>query len=137
MKMEDFLDYVAKNQAYHRELWKLAKSPTLIRALEGVCALPFAEPGAPVFGGSEDAAQYHAHSAAIAIEHHRAILEAIECREGGRAEGIAREHSRLVRNNLDWALRNRERLREFPGSSLIVLGGTEERSAPRRRARAD
>jgi GntR family transcriptional regulator of vanillate catabolism len=138
MKMEDFLDYVAKNQAYHRELWKLAKSPTLIRALEAVCALPFAEPGAPVFGGSEDAAQYHAHSAAVAIEHHRAILEAIEYREGGRAEGIAREHSRLVRNNLDWALRNRERLPEFPGASLIALRDRpEEQSGRRKRSRAD
>jgi DNA-binding GntR family transcriptional regulator len=136
MQMDDFLDYVAKNLAYHRELWKLAKSPTLERALEIACALPFAEPGALVFGGSEDAGQYHAHSAAIAIEHHRAILEAIENRESARAEAIAREHSRLARNNLDWALRNRELLQQVPGGMLIAL--TEARQAQsgrRKRAR--
>jgi len=123
MNMDDFLDYVAKNHAYHRELWKLAKSPVLERSLESVCALPFAEPGAVVFGGSPDAQAYHAHNAVVSIEHHRTILEAIERREGARAESIAREHSRLTRNNLDWALRNRELLdlNQFPGGPLIAF----------------
>jgi GntR family transcriptional regulator of vanillate catabolism len=136
MEMDDFLDYVAKNMAYHRELWKLAKSPTLERALEGVCALPFAEPGALVFGGADGAGQYHARNAAIAIEHHRAILEAIEHREGARAESLAREHSRLARNNLDWAMQNREFLRRFPGASLIALPGGAERKRVRRRRKS-
>jgi GntR family transcriptional regulator of vanillate catabolism len=123
MDMDDFLNYMAKNHAYHRELWKLAKSPTLERSLEAVCGLPFAEPGAIVFGGSPDAQAYHAHNAVISIEHHRTIIEAIERREGGRAESIAREHSRVTRNNLDWALRNRELLdlNQFPGGALIAF----------------
>jgi GntR family transcriptional regulator, vanillate catabolism transcriptional regulator len=123
MDLDDFLDYVAKNQAYHRELWKLAKSPTLERSLEAVCGLPFAEPGAVVFGGAPDAQAYHAHNAVISIEHHRTIIEAIERREGARAESIAREHSRLTRNNLDWALQNRELLdlNQFPGGALIAF----------------
>jgi GntR family transcriptional regulator, vanillate catabolism transcriptional regulator len=133
MGMDDFLNYVNKNLAYHRELWRLAGSTTLERALEGVCALPFAEPGALVFGRSNDAGQYHARNAAIAIEHHRAILEAIENREGGRAEGIAREHSRLARKNLDWALRNEGMLQTFPGGSLIALPGSSETGSGRRK----
>jgi GntR family transcriptional regulator of vanillate catabolism len=136
MEIDDFLDYVAKNLAYHHELWKMAKSPTLEREIDRVCALPFAEPGALVFGGSADAQQYHAHKAAIAIEHHAAILDAIENREGGRAEGIDREHSRLARNNLDWALRNRDLLQHVPGGPLIALGDrAEPKSGPRKRAR--
>ena len=75
--------------SYHRELGKLAKSPTLERAIEAACALPFAEPGAVVFGGSEDAQAFHARNAVIAIGRHRTILEAIENREGARAESIA------------------------------------------------
>lgn len=121
MDMDDFLDYVGKNLEFHRELWKLAKSPMLERVLEGICALPFAEPGALVFGGSADAQGYHARNALIAIEHHRTMLEAIENREGARAESIAREHSRLARNNLNWALRNRDVLRQFPGGPLITF----------------
>jgi len=130
MDMDDFLDYVAKNQAFHRELWRLAKSPTLERALDAVCALPFAEPGAVVFGGSPDAEAYHARTAMIAIEHHRGILEAIQNRESARAEAVAREHSRLTRNNLDWALRNRDVLRKFPGASLIAFPG-EAKAIPK------
>jgi len=133
MDLDDFLDYVEKNLAYHRELWKLAKSPTLSRALDGACSLPFAEPGALVFGGSHDAHEYHAHNALIAIEHHRAILEAIENREGTRAESIAREHSRLARNNLDWALKDRNMLHQFPGGPLIRLPGEPEPKSGRHR----
>ena len=133
MNMDGFLDYVEKNLAYHHELWKLARSPTLERALESVCALPFAGPGALVFGGSDDAQAFHARNASIAIEHHRAILEAIERREGARAEGLAREHSRMVRANLDWALRNREILEKFPGGPLITF--PNERPSPARRSK--
>jgi GntR family transcriptional regulator of vanillate catabolism len=121
MDLENFVHYLENNLAYHRALWKLAKSAALERALESVCALPFAESGAIVFGGTPDAQEYHARNAAIAIEHHRAILEAIENREGARAEAIAREHSRTTRKNLDWALRNREFLHQFPGGALIAL----------------
>ncbi len=123
MDMDDFVEYVEKNQAFHRALWKLAKSPTLERAVEGVCALPFAGPGALVFGGTADAQAFHRHNVLLAIEHHRAILEAIGNREGTRAESVAREHTRLTRNNLDWALRNREVLQRLPGGPLIALPG--------------
>jgi GntR family transcriptional regulator of vanillate catabolism len=135
MDMDGFLHYVEKNRAYHRELWKLAKSPSLERALEGVCALPFAEPGAIVFGDPVSAQDYHAHNAALAIEQHATILEAIENREGTRAEAVAREHSRLTRNNLDWALRHGELLRQFPGGPLISFSA-EGRGKTVRRKRA-
>jgi GntR family transcriptional regulator of vanillate catabolism len=134
MDIDGFLNYVEKNLAYHRELWKLAKSPTLERMLDGVCAVPFAEPGALVFGGSADAQAFHAHNAAIAIEHHRTILEAIENREGTRAEGIAREHSRLSRSNLAWALRDRERLHQLPGGSLITFPEEAESKGGQRKS---
>ncbi|HEV2444582.1 MAG TPA: GntR family transcriptional regulator [Candidatus Sulfopaludibacter sp.] len=135
MSMDDFLDYVEKNLAYHHELWKLAKSPTLERALESVCSLPFAGPGALVFGGTHDAPEFHARVTTIAIEHHRAIVEAIGRREGSRAESIAREHARLTRSNLDWVLRNREMLQRFPGGSLITFPD-ERTPAPGRRKRS-
>jgi GntR family transcriptional regulator of vanillate catabolism len=115
-------------------LWRLSKSPVLIRALEQVSALPFAEPGAMVFGGSADAQQFHAGNAVVAIEQHAAISDAIGNREGTRAESIAREHSRLVRKNLDWALRNRE-LVHFPGASLITAPRAQGSEAAARTAR--
>jgi GntR family transcriptional regulator of vanillate catabolism len=119
--LDHFVRYAEENLAFHRELWRLAKSPMLMRALEAVSSLPFAEPGALVFGGPDDPQGTQARSGAIAVEHHRAILEAIENREGSRAESLAREHSRMARRNLDWALRDKELLNRVPGASLIAL----------------
>jgi len=119
--LDHFVRYLDENERFHRELWKLAKSPMLMRTLEAVVALPFAEPGALVFGGADDPEGAHAYSRTIAIEHHRAIVEAIERREGSRAESLAREHSRMARRNLDQALRHRELFDQVPGASLIAL----------------
>jgi len=117
MHLENFVRYLELNQAFHRELWNLAKSPQLIRAIESVLALPFAAPGALVFGDAES--QYSDRAAHIALEHHRSILEAIEAREGARAESLAREHSRVARRNLARALEDRTLLSRAPGAALI------------------
>lgn len=124
MTMDSFVHYVEHNLAYHRELWKLAKSPTLLRTLEQASSMPFAGPGALVFGAMEDAQEFHARIVPISIEQHRVILEAIENHEGTRAESVAREHARMARKNLDWALRNPDRLQKFPGGPLIALPDT-------------
>jgi GntR family transcriptional regulator of vanillate catabolism len=91
----------------------------LLRALDAVCSLPFAEPGALVFT-TADPGPEDFRSNVVAIEHHRAILDAIERREGTRAECLAREHSRMARTHLDRATHNRDLLRHVPGASLIA-----------------
>ncbi|MGO9013250.1 MAG: GntR family transcriptional regulator [Bryobacteraceae bacterium] len=118
--LEVFARYVEENAKFHRELWRLAQSPTLTRALEAVSSFPFAEPGALVFGESQSAAEIHSRYGLLAAEQHRAIVEAIENREGTRAESLAREHSRMARRNLEWALTNQDVLRQLPGASLIA-----------------
>ena len=109
----DFIRFLEVNQAFHAELWRLAHSPMLLRSIEAITALPFAAPGALVFGESEQAAEQRVR--AIALEHHRSIVEAIEERDGARAESIAREHSRVTRNNLMRARPDHERLSRVPG----------------------
>ena len=118
--VEHFLKYLEENVAFHRELWRLAKSPPLERALEAISSLPFAEPGAMVFNVPEETPGAHVRRAMIAVEHHRAILEAIENREGTRAEALAREHSRMARQGLDRALQDRALINQLPGASLIA-----------------
>jgi GntR family transcriptional regulator of vanillate catabolism len=117
MSLENFVRYLELNQAFHRELWNLAKSPMLIRAIEGVLSLPFAAPGALVFGDAES--QCSDRAAHIALEHHRSILESIEAGESARAESVAREHSRVARKNLARALEDRTLLSQVPGAALI------------------
>jgi GntR family transcriptional regulator, vanillate catabolism transcriptional regulator len=117
MTLEHFIRYIDLNEKFHGELWKLARSPMLLQEIERHVALPFAAPGALVF--TEDSAASEA-DAVIALEHHRAIVEAIAQREGSRAEALAREHSHVARRALERALRSRELFRRMPGATLIT-----------------
>jgi GntR family transcriptional regulator of vanillate catabolism len=116
--LDAFVVYLQVNVRFHRELWRLAKSPVLTRMIESAVALPFAAPGALLFGHAESAER--AATAAIGIEHHRSILEAIQNREGTRAESLAREHSRLARWNLQRVLSDGELFSRIPGASLVT-----------------
>ena len=70
-----------------------------------------------MFGEAERAAEQRIRL--IALEHHRSIVEAIEERDGARAESVAREHSRVARNNLMRARPSQERLSRVPGGTLV------------------
>src|SRR5690242_658278 len=117
MTRERFVRYIEINEAFHAGLWRLAKSAMLRAAIERIVALPFAAPGALVF--SWPAADDGNTEALIAIEHHRALVESIEQREGGRAEAIAREHARLTQRALKRALDHSEAFSRLPGAPLI------------------
>jgi GntR family transcriptional regulator, vanillate catabolism transcriptional regulator len=119
MTLEKFVRYVDINDAFHAELWRLAKSPMLARAIESLVTLPFASPGALVFANPERAEP--TNLAIIAIEQFRGIVDAIANREGTRAEALAREHARLARRHLATALNNREVFNRMPGASLVRL----------------
>jgi GntR family transcriptional regulator of vanillate catabolism len=118
--LETFVAFLDENQRFHQGLWGLAKSPMLLRALEAACQLPFAEPDALVFFGVSRADAADAVHAAVAFQHHCSLVDAIENREGTRAEFLAREHSRMARHNIDLALRDDETFRRRPGASLVV-----------------
>ena len=89
----------------------------LLRSLEAITTLPFAAPGALVFGEREQAVEQRIRP--VALEHHRSIVEAIEERDGARAESIAREHSRVARNNLMRAHPDPEQISRARGGALI------------------
>jgi GntR family transcriptional regulator, vanillate catabolism transcriptional regulator len=119
MTLKTFVGYLEANDRFHRELWRLAKSQALTRMIESAIALPFAAPSALLFGHMESAER--ATIGAIALEHHRSMIEAIQNREGTRAENLAREHSRVARRTLEGALRDGELFRRIPGASLITM----------------
>jgi GntR family transcriptional regulator of vanillate catabolism len=95
---EKFSSYVALNSRFHGLLYDMAASPTIARQLERAASLPFASPSGFVV------LQSHSSRArdmlVVAQDQHRQVLDAIEQREGARAEAIMREHSRLARRNL-------------------------------------
>jgi GntR family transcriptional regulator, vanillate catabolism transcriptional regulator len=117
--IDSFAHYLELNEAFHAALIDLAKSPMLRRALEPVLSLPFAGPGAAVFARSK--LPKAAELLAIGNAQHHAIVQAIENREGTRAESLAREHARLSRQNLEVALSDQSIWNCVPGSNLVRL----------------
>lgn len=115
----DFLDYIRLNQRFHDTIMTLADSRVLRRAFERIVVLPFASPSAFVMAQSRIPEAREV--LIIAQEHHRTLLEAMATGEGGRAEAIAREHSRLALKNLHYALASSDRINDVPGGALIRL----------------
>jgi len=117
--VDSFWEYVECNRAFHALLMECAASPVLERELERIVALPFASPSALVQGQAE--LPESREILVIAQDHHRGLIQAIECREAARAESLAREHARVALRNLELVLDNRHALDQIPGASLINL----------------
>ena len=94
----------------------------LIRQIDRASALPFASPSGLVM--AQSALPEAQHILIIAQDHHRIVIDAIENREGARAEAVMREHARLAVRNLRLALRNRTHLDLLPALSLITSAAT-------------
>jgi GntR family transcriptional regulator of vanillate catabolism len=114
---EDIACYLELNELYHRQLLRLPESFVVERMLERIVTLPFASPNAFVIAQSEIGQSWKVFL--VAQEQHRGIVEAIENREGMRAEALAREHARLSLRVLRTALKNKAALDQVPGSKLI------------------
>lgn len=115
----DIPAYHAANVAFHALLAELPASPILAREIARIARLPFAEPSA--FLLAQAAIPDLRASLALGQAHHHALLDAIERREGARAEALAREHARLARRNLDAVMQDRRLIEKVPG--LRLLGG--------------
>ena len=96
---------------------KLARSPNLARQLDRASALPFASPSSLILAQSEvvDLPVI----LVIAQDQHHCIVDAIEERDGTRAESLMREHARLATRHLHRIFHG-EASRLVPGHTLFV-----------------
>lgn len=117
--IDAFARYLDLNEAFHSEIVTLAKSPMLRRQLAQVNSVPFASPSALLYVKAK--LPRAPQGFAISHEQHRAIVEAIEHRQGTRAEAVAREHSLMTRHNVELALSDTSILSSVPGASLIRI----------------
>jgi GntR family transcriptional regulator of vanillate catabolism len=122
LTLDSFSHYMDLNEAFHSTIIDLAKSAMLRRAFEHAVSLPFASPSAMVFPTSGFATADE--TLAIALEHHRGLVEAITKRHGTRAESLAREHAFVGRRMLALAFSDSEAFSRIPGASLINLSST-------------
>jgi len=112
-----FDDYVACNERFHALLASMCGSPVIARGIERAVSLPFASPSA-FLGAQAELPRFRAEL--VAAQHqHRAIIEAIERREGARAEALAREHARLAQRNLGAVLDSDALMERVPGLASI------------------
>lgn len=117
LTLDSFAHYMDLNEAFHAAIVDLAKSAMVKRAVAQAVSLPFASPSAMVFPTSGLA---HAdETLALAKAHHRGLVDAIQTRQGTRAEHLAREHAFIGRRVLAIALSDSEALSKVPGASLI------------------
>jgi GntR family transcriptional regulator, vanillate catabolism transcriptional regulator len=114
---DSFERFLHLNESFHARLIKMAHSQLLERQLEGIVALPFAGPSAFVLAEAELPASREI--LILAHRHHLALIDAIERRQGARAEALAREHAQLALANLDIVVGERSALQRLPGASLI------------------
>jgi GntR family transcriptional regulator, vanillate catabolism transcriptional regulator len=115
--VEVFPAYVALNARFHALLADLSGSAPLIRQIERASALPFASPSG--FVSAQSMLAESRQILLIAQDHHHVVIDAIENREGTRAEAVMREHARLAARNLRLALRNRTHLDLLPALALM------------------
>lgn len=114
---DTFSRYVELNERFHQLLIGLAGSRVVARQIERAVALPFASPSA--FVKVQAVLPESRLILQIAQEQHRGVVEAIERREGARAEALMREHSRVAHRNLLLALQSQPTRRLLPGAALI------------------
>ncbi len=110
-----FERYVGLNDRFHAASSSWAEASCCERALDAVTCVPFASATSFVLTEAELPASREI--LVVAHSQHVALIDAIEHREGARAENIAREHARLALINLELVLRHRGVLtRAFPGT---------------------
>ncbi len=113
----DFRAYSDRNGDFHDQLHALSGSDIIRRELERVTKLSFAAPNSFISAQSEMPEIWT--SLIVAQAQHRAIVNAIELREGARAEAVAREHARLALTNLDVVIVDRRLMTKVPGLALV------------------
>jgi GntR family transcriptional regulator, vanillate catabolism transcriptional regulator len=112
-----FSGYVLHNGRFHDLLAEMAGSDMVRRQLERAKTLPFASPNGFVLARATGPDARDA--LVVAQAQHRAVLDAIQRREGARAESLMREHARIAHANLRAALADHRTWLQLPGASLI------------------
>ena len=114
---ESFSGYALHNGRLHDLLSEMSGSDVIRRSLERAKTAPFASPNGFVLARSTGPDARDA--LVVAQAQHRGVLEAIQKREGARAESLMREHARIAHGNLRAALADHRSWLQVPGASLI------------------
>ncbi len=126
LSLDGYADYVEMNDRFHDMLVRFCGNAALQRSIEVNSRLPFAAASAtlPMHPASGDGRRW------LLITHHqhRTLVEAIQRREGTRAQALAIEHVEVARMNLRFAY---EKAREGAevAPAMRLLAPSEDRES--------
>jgi GntR family transcriptional regulator of vanillate catabolism len=111
--------YIEMNDRFHRLIVDGAGNAALARAIDLNNGLPFAAPSATLpmqQTSGEEGHEWlrHAH------RQHHSLVQAMEHREGTRAQWLAEEHDQIARMNMAFALERPEALKLMPAIKLVT-----------------
>jgi GntR family transcriptional regulator of vanillate catabolism len=115
----DVTPYVRLNHEFHHVLWQAAQSEMVNEAITRLVRLPLAAPNA--FTLAQFTFPALRSNLAYANQQHRSLVEALENREGSRAEALAREHSQAAASYLRGVLARRENTASDASPSLRLI----------------
>jgi GntR family transcriptional regulator of vanillate catabolism len=111
--------YIEMNDRFHQLIVDGAGNAALARAIDLNNGLPFASPSATLpmqQTSGEEGHEWlrHAH------RQHHSLVQAMEHREGTRAQWLAEEHVQIARMNMAFALERPESLKLMPAIKLVT-----------------
>ncbi len=124
--------YADLNAQFHGLLADASASAPVLQEWRRLLSTPFASPSA--FIAVEAVLPEARRLLVIANDQHKCVVDALEAREGARAESLMREHARLAMRNLKLATTHGEVLKRLPGGRLIH--GEKNMRPPRRKQSA-
>jgi GntR family transcriptional regulator of vanillate catabolism len=120
MNDEDRARWVESNRCFHASLVEASGNAVLAASIEHVARLPLVPPSAIIFDTSDPVATRQQMEGALAD--HRAVFDAINKRQGCRAEALMREHAYRSRDNKRHnigVIKTHRRAIRLPGLDLI------------------
>lgn len=118
LSYDDSASYIEMNDRFHQLIASGAENAALTRAIDLNNRLPFAAPSATMpmqQASGEEGHEWlrHAH------RQHHSLVQAIEQREGTRAQWLAEEHVQIARMNMGYAFERPEALKLMPAFKLV------------------
>lgn len=120
---DDCAGYIEMNDRFHQLVIEGAGNAALARAIDLNNRLPFAAPSATLpmqQASSEEGREWLRHT----HRQHHSLVQAMENREGTRAQALAEEHVQVARMNMMYALERASASTEnIPGLKLLIDAG--------------
>lgn len=118
LNYDDGVSYIEMNDRFHKHVVEGAANAALARAIDLNNRLPFAAPSATLPMQQSSGAEVHEWLRYAHRQHH-SLVQAMEHREGTRAQWLATEHVQIALMNMDYAFERPDTLQHMPVFKLV------------------